>query len=765
MARRFEADDAGDWENEALDLSRETTYEEKVDILGRLLDSESTLYSRKVRDWLTQDDALKVLSRYVTRPAKQASPARSAAPTTDEAGSAQQQQQETPAKEAAAASTFTILPSEEYIISSNRRRDALLASEAEKKEMRELQKQQQQQQSSGDDETPTVEEEEDDDDFAFSKEAKRADKAAEVFVYQVSSLPQDFMDKNLEDIVKEIFDIFDINAEGDFDNFDKMFASFLGPYGTKVFNIFGNNRKLILNLLNYLHEPAISETLIGIIKATLPDQVLISFYTMLNEDGFWETLGQKIYGPGSGSSFEDASAFFNRLVDLCATQSNADVLFSHLSQNMTFIDGLVDCISNRNVSAEQQVAAINALRAILLKSGEQLFDTSLEAYTPTPVPNMLASIHEDLHQHLKTRAGALAQRLIDDAKEPKKKGEEAVFSTYRVGSRFTVPRVHLLEVLTELVLQNPQEVLDAFTPPLWKVLADWLFEHRFNNIYHELFHRIFRSVIKINHVESMKGLMSKNKFITRMIEHYRATNSQDSGLRSYIILMANYVRLTADAQPSAEYLKSFLNSHSQWKEFVPLLKDDTVKQFVTQFPAPAGGHPISLSPFATAETFGLYSSMIPLKPITPEDVDVDLGSEYANTLGFEDTSVYVETKKKRKRKRRVRGKKAADGTDENKGENESEGGEGEGEGEDSEGSDEEEKGDEEAPALEVETPAGEETPDSESASPVLEQETPNESTNGPAGADETKESNVSAVVTKEAATATESSAADNHSSA
>lgn len=36
----------------------------------------------------------------------------------------------------------------------------------------------------------------------------------------------------------------------------------------------------------------------GVIKATLPDQVLVSFYTALNEDGFWEALGQKIYGTG-----------------------------------------------------------------------------------------------------------------------------------------------------------------------------------------------------------------------------------------------------------------------------------------------------------------------------------------------------------------------------------------------------------------------------------------------------------------------------------
>jgi hypothetical protein len=174
MARKL--DDEVDWENDLLDLSKETTHDEKVELLGRLLDSESTLFSKKMRDWLVKDgtsatpslslpllracggrpsnpiftpliyvltcylldrmcrsfyllhsfawrlthalplglpDALKILIHYVTRPAKK-----------------EAEQQE-------AALAFSILNSEEYIISSNKRRDALLASEAEKKELRE----------------------------------------------------------------------------------------------------------------------------------------------------------------------------------------------------------------------------------------------------------------------------------------------------------------------------------------------------------------------------------------------------------------------------------------------------------------------------------------------------------------------------------------------------------------------------------------------------------------------------------------------------
>jgi len=134
--------------------------------------------------------------------------------------------------------------------------------------------------------------------------------------------------------------------------------------------------------------PVSSETLMGVIKASLPEQVLISFYTALNEEGFWEVLGQKIYGPGTShlllhhrllsshgrigkqkteadSSFEYASAFFNRLVDQCATQTNADVLFSHLIHDTRFLDGLVDSISNSPIY-EQKVGPFASKLLLLI---------------------------------------------------------------------------------------------------------------------------------------------------------------------------------------------------------------------------------------------------------------------------------------------------------------------------------------------------------------------------------------------------------------
>lgn len=56
---------------------------------------------------------------------------------------------------------------------------------------------------------------------------------------------------------------------------------------------------------------------------------------------------------GAEASFEYASAFFVRLVEQCATQIHADILFSHLINDTRFIDGLLDCISQSSDDASK----------------------------------------------------------------------------------------------------------------------------------------------------------------------------------------------------------------------------------------------------------------------------------------------------------------------------------------------------------------------------------------------------------------------------
>ncbi len=53
MSRRF--DDDGDIEHELIDLGRNMSFEEKCELMEKLLDSESTLLSKRMRDWLVKE--------------------------------------------------------------------------------------------------------------------------------------------------------------------------------------------------------------------------------------------------------------------------------------------------------------------------------------------------------------------------------------------------------------------------------------------------------------------------------------------------------------------------------------------------------------------------------------------------------------------------------------------------------------------------------------------------------------------------------------
>lgn len=84
------------------------------------------------------------------------------------------------------------LDSAEYLYSSERRRDALLERVPAEE----------------DGENPNQELGEDDLGLQFTKAAKRADKAAEVFVYHVSQFPNSYIDSNLSTLGTHFFFFF-----------------------------------------------------------------------------------------------------------------------------------------------------------------------------------------------------------------------------------------------------------------------------------------------------------------------------------------------------------------------------------------------------------------------------------------------------------------------------------------------------------------------------------------------------------------------------
>jgi len=189
----------------------------------------------------------------------------------------------------------------------------------------------------------------------------------------------------------------------------------------------------------------------------------------------------------------------------------------------------------------------------------------------------------------------------------------------------------LTDILADLTVCAP-DVLDKIPAQTWRVLCSWFLEYRFNNLYHFHFWKVYQTVIKENHVEAQKNIFSKQKFLTKMIEHYKS--DEPSGVRGFIIVMCNTLRFSSDIQLPSAYLRNYVSSHDLWKSFLPQLRADTQLQQKR------------------------YDDLIYM-PEMGEDEDeagIDLGSSYAKSLGFEEEKP-TESPNKKKKKNKLKGKK------------------------------------------------------------------------------------------------------------
>lgn len=55
-------------------------------------------------------------------------------------------------------------------------------------------------------------------------------------------------------------------------------------------------------------------------------------------------------------------------------------------------------------------------------------------------------------------------------------------------------------------------------------------------------------------------------------------SSQSAGNRGYVLQLCNAIRLQADTMPPTEFLRNYLNSHEQWRNFVETLREATLEQ-------------------------------------------------------------------------------------------------------------------------------------------------------------------------------------------
>eukprot|EP01118_Nematostelium_gracile_P013660 TRINITY_DN5190_c0_g1_i1.p1 TRINITY_DN5190_c0_g1~~TRINITY_DN5190_c0_g1_i1.p1 ORF type:complete len:642 (+),score=169.38 TRINITY_DN5190_c0_g1_i1:118-2043(+) len=456
----------------------------------------------------------------------------------------------------------------------------------------------------------------------------------EIFINPMNDLDV-LIHEKLDVLLRELFKIFRSNSAGNFHHFNKVMEQLLvrAPVETTQTLV---NEELIWTMLDFLHESAVVDCLIDIFCCGFPRQSdTIAFYKSLVDVKVFDRIGEKLYTQGQPSA-PYVGDFFVKLLEKLSSFEMSGILFISLCRSSTFVEGLFRVATNpEGYPLAQRQTCANVLRELLLKSGEKMFE---HADFARPIPNMLSAIHDKLHDHSKVFVAPLCEALIYI--DGKKKENSIPFSAFVVKRAFGTYRFNLVEILTDLIICNP-EVLNNVPQAVWRVLGAWFVEYSHNNLYHSLFYKMIQIMVRENHLESQQALLKQYKFLSRIIEHYRAPEQTDA--RGFILLIANTLRLGADLQNSTGWLKHYLASHDPWKSFLPILRHDTEMQL--------------------KRYNDITSDMIDEDDEEggDEDLDIDLGSNYARSLGFEDeipeAEVESTTPKKKKKKTKKNKKK------------------------------------------------------------------------------------------------------------
>jgi hypothetical protein len=82
-------------------------------------------------------------------------------------------------------------------------------------------------------------------------------------------------------------------------------------------------------------------------------------------------------------------------------------------------------------------------------------------------------------------------------------------------------RISLLEIVTALA-SHSTESWGLMSLALWRVLANWFLEHSSSTIYLVAISRFIVRAINDKHEESLRNLFVKNKFLSRMMAHFKS---------------------------------------------------------------------------------------------------------------------------------------------------------------------------------------------------------------------------------------------------
>jgi len=402
----------------------------------------------------------------------------------------------------------------------------------------------------------------------------------------------------LDTILIEMFKIFEPKSKGNFTHFHKILTRIMSRSPSQTSTALIQN-ELIWKLFSFAHEPAVADAAMDCVCSSFPKHNDgISHFRALVEANIHEKVGKYLFESNPVSL--NVSDLYVRMLEKLSSQELSGVLFLNLCKTPTFLDGLFAVIASPDTSysAAQKQGCTNMIKELLLRSAEKAI---VQHAFARPIPNMLLAIHGKLHEHAKNKVEMLCQIIVerDAAQWPT---PELRLSTLTVKRPLGLYLFNILEIMTDLIVANPDS-MSQVSPEGLTVLGTWFLEYSNNNLLQGLFFKIFKVLMNSKFEDQQKALLQKNKFISRMIEQYKSVDKKSS--HGYILLISNILRLNSDLPKKNTLVGHFLKHHDSWKGFLPLLREDTLKQNTP------------------------FSDLAEDEP----DISIDLGSTFAKSLG------------------------------------------------------------------------------------------------------------------------------------
>ncbi|GBG29547.1 Serine/threonine-protein phosphatase 6 regulatory subunit 1 [Hondaea fermentalgiana] len=304
--------------------------------------------------------------------------------------------------------------------------------------------------------------------------------------------------------------------------------------------------------------------------------------------------------------------------------------------------------SSSSKHTAQRDAALEALHCIVeLSTKDKVPSSEVKEYKSfaetqnNVVDCQLATISDKIHNLLDTNFDELCRAFTDPTSfRSSDLGVNVRHTSYTVKHPFSSYRLELIKLIVACIVHKPKVLLKKVAPGHWHSLCDWFFEYEHCNLYHAEFKQLFLTLIRSEESEETLLFVLKDcNFLQRMIDAFsdaeRRCRASTSG---HILMMCNALRLQVDAPAPSKELEAFLESNEAWAAFLPNLVAETLKLVQSWEPSDPALF-ISGNPMMQAGRRQVDFQRLTSPGPAPDQSLIDIGSEFAKSLGFSDAEV------------------------------------------------------------------------------------------------------------------------------